>query len=127
MRLKELREEKGLSQFTVATDLGFAQTSISAWERGINEPNLDCLKIICKYFNVSSDYLLGLSDDYGTAPRTTAPTAPMTMSAVRRQFVDRAAKLPDALLGIAEGYMIRLEEEYNEKRRSQRNPDQRQA
>lgn len=59
-KLKELREEKKLSQRTLAKDLGFSQAAIARWENNLQIPNIDVAIIVAKYFNVSTDYLLGL-------------------------------------------------------------------
>lgn len=61
-RLKELREERKLSEFQLAKELGINQTTINRWERGLRTPNIEMVMIIAKYFNVSTDYLCGLED-----------------------------------------------------------------
>lgn len=61
-RLKDLREEKGLSQRTLAKELGFSQSAITRWENNLQTPNIDIAIIVAKYFKVSTDYLLGLED-----------------------------------------------------------------
>ena len=62
-RLKELRIEKGLTQTQLAKVLRVNQRTISNWEVGERQPTLDTLEVIAKYFNVSYDYLLGLTDE----------------------------------------------------------------
>ena len=59
-RLKELREENGLSQRTLAKELGVSQAAIARWENQLQTPNIDIAIIVAKYFKVSTDYLLGL-------------------------------------------------------------------
>lgn len=61
-RLKELRIMRNLTQKQLGEILGCATSSVSNWENGIREPDLECLKKFAKFFNVSSDYLLGLKD-----------------------------------------------------------------
>lgn len=61
-RLKELREERKLSEFQLAKELGINQTTINRWERGLRTPNIEMVMIIAKYFKVSTDYLCGLED-----------------------------------------------------------------
>ena len=61
-RLKELREEKGLSIKTLAKELGVSDIAIGRWEKGLRTPNIDTLILVANYFNVSADYLLGLRD-----------------------------------------------------------------
>ena len=62
-RLRELREENNLTQTNLAKELLIDQRSLSFYEIGKYEPNLDTLKRIAIYFNVSTDYLLGLTDN----------------------------------------------------------------
>lgn len=61
-RLKELREEKELSQRSLAKELGVSQAAIARWEANIQTPNIDVAIMIAKYFGVTTDYLLGLED-----------------------------------------------------------------
>jgi len=59
--LKELRLERGLSQAELGRLLGFCNQTISFWENGSREPNLDSLVAIAKFFNESIDNLLGIN------------------------------------------------------------------
>lgn len=59
--LKELRLEKGISQRKLGEDLGVVNQTISFWESGSREPDIDTLVKISKYFNVTIDYLVGNS------------------------------------------------------------------
>ncbi|MCI8458343.1 MAG: helix-turn-helix transcriptional regulator [Clostridia bacterium] len=61
-RLKELREEKGISQDYLAKQTGLSQSSIAYWERGERVPSAQAIIILAKYFEVSTDYLLGVID-----------------------------------------------------------------
>lgn len=62
LRIKQLREEKGISQLEFAKRINLTQQSVSAYEKGIREPSLDILKAIADFFGVSVDYILGKSD-----------------------------------------------------------------
>jgi len=62
-RLKELREEKGLSKRQLGTMLKVSDTSVSKWERGKMSPSLDVLLLLADFFNVSLDYLAGRVDE----------------------------------------------------------------
>ncbi len=62
LRLYELRRAKSITQQRLAIDLGIDQTSISSYECGKYLPTIEILVKIAEYFNVSVDYLLGLSD-----------------------------------------------------------------
>ena len=61
-RLKELREEQSLSYRQLGKNTKISDTSIRRWENGLRTPNIDELIVLAKYFNVSTDYLLGLED-----------------------------------------------------------------
>lgn len=61
-RLTELREEKGLNKKEIAKELKLPYTTYLNYENDEREPNSDTLIKIAKYFNVSIDYLLGVSD-----------------------------------------------------------------
>jgi len=61
-RLKLLRTEKGLTQQKLAVDFNIEQSTISAYENKARTPDIDTLEIICNYFNVSIDYLVGRSN-----------------------------------------------------------------
>lgn len=56
-----LRKEKGISQKQAASDLGISQALLSHYEKGIRECGLDFLVRVAKYYNVSCDYLVGIT------------------------------------------------------------------
>ena len=58
MRLKALREKRGISQLKLAMDLGLNQNSISRYESGAREADYKTLIALADYFDVSIDYLL---------------------------------------------------------------------
>lgn len=60
-KLRELREEKHITQVTLGDELGISQQRISKLENGEVEASEKILKKISEYFNVSVDYLLGLT------------------------------------------------------------------
>lgn len=65
--LKQLREEKNVSMDKMIEDLknlysiSIAKSTISKWENNKADPSMENAKILCNYFNISLDYLLGLS------------------------------------------------------------------
>ena len=63
MRLKELREERNLTQNDVATAINTTRTNIGRWEKGINEPSANFIMQLADFFEVSVDYLIGRVDD----------------------------------------------------------------
>ena len=58
-RLKELRENKDLSQSELAEVMHISQSSISEYENGNQQPPLAMLTQLADFFNVNVDYLLG--------------------------------------------------------------------
>lgn len=61
-RLKHLRTLAGYSQQDLANIMNVTKQTISQYERGVREPDYDNLLALCDIFNVSTDYLLGISD-----------------------------------------------------------------
>lgn len=62
-RLKELRNENGASQVTIAKALGITDRGYRKYEAGDSEPTLSVLIALADYFDVSLDYLVGRSDN----------------------------------------------------------------
>ena len=62
-RLRALREDNDLIQQQIAQILGTSQTMYSRYERGANEFPLRHLVVLCDFYNVPSDYFLGLKPD----------------------------------------------------------------
>lgn len=58
-RLKELREETGTSQQTLAKLLSMSKMAISHWESGHSEPSINQLIKLSDFFDVTVDYLVG--------------------------------------------------------------------
>ena len=57
-----LRKEKGISQLQLAKEIGVTQKAIDFWEKDINEPKASYIIKLAKFFQVSTDYLLGIED-----------------------------------------------------------------
>lgn len=62
-RLRELREDHDLTQAQVAALLGTTQQVYSRYEKGINELPIRHLVALCRHYEVSSDYVLGLAKE----------------------------------------------------------------
>ncbi len=56
--IRELREDRGLSQKQLAEKIGVTQGAIYFWEKEINEPTAGCLIRLAEFFSVSVDELL---------------------------------------------------------------------
>src|SRR5258706_2829287 len=62
-RLKSLREQRGLSQRELARLCGLGEIQINKYENGLSDPSSTNLTAIARQLEVSTDYLVGLTDD----------------------------------------------------------------
>ena len=58
MRLKELRTQRGVTQYEIAKAILCSPNTYTRYEREIREPGIVTLKKLSKYFSVSIDYIL---------------------------------------------------------------------
>jgi len=65
-RIKQLREERGLSQQELGEKFNLTQQSIYKYEKGLSEPSIQTLKDFAVFFNTSVDYIVEFSDHPGT-------------------------------------------------------------
>ena len=99
-RLSELREDKGLSQQQLADELAISVHTISSYERNKSNPD-DEMKIkISKFFNVSLDYLLGVTKNQ----------APASQAKSRIIILEN---LPDVAIKELDNFLIYLRKKYN--------------
>ncbi|MDC0763466.1 helix-turn-helix transcriptional regulator [Brevibacillus sp. AG] len=71
MRLRELREGKDLSQEELGAKFGLGKVTISGYELSKRQPTLELIVGFAEFFGVSTDYLLGRSNDpFGVSPDT---------------------------------------------------------
>lgn len=59
LNLKQLREQKRITQTQVAKDLKMPIMTYHSYEKNINQPNIETLIKLADYYNVSIDYLVG--------------------------------------------------------------------
>ncbi|WP_304458821.1 helix-turn-helix domain-containing protein [Alicyclobacillus sendaiensis] len=71
-RLIELRTQRNLKQRDLAEFLGIALRSWQRYEAGEREPTVDQLMELARFFGVSLDYMVGLTDDPTPSPRTSS-------------------------------------------------------
>lgn len=64
-RIRQLREEKGLSQRALANSIGASFKAVSFWESGKVEPSAKFICALADVFECTCDYLLGREDDFG--------------------------------------------------------------
>ncbi len=62
-RLKEVRYDKKITQIALAEKLNVDKSTIAKYETDKIEPSISMLIELAKFFDVSTDYLLGLTDD----------------------------------------------------------------
>lgn len=62
-RLRDLREDNDFKQEVVAKVLGITRQQYQLYESGKRKLPVDKLKILCEFYNVSADYILGLTDE----------------------------------------------------------------
>lgn len=62
-RLSSLRKEKGISQKEAASVLGVSQALLSHYEKGIRECGMDFVVKACRYYDVTADYMLGMTQN----------------------------------------------------------------
>ncbi len=62
-RIRDLREDNDKTQQEIAEVLGTSQSMYARYERGANEMPIRHLITLCRYYGVSSDYMLGLKDN----------------------------------------------------------------
>jgi len=91
MRLKELREERALTQKEVADAIGGTQSNLGKWEKGKTQPPADMVAKLADFFEVSMDYLLGRSDDLGNV---TVQNAPLSLSQSEKELLRLFNSLP---------------------------------
>ena len=75
-RIKALRESADLTQDEMATILGTKRGTIAAWEAGHRIPELSKVYKVAEYFKVSTDYILGRTDDPRPPQEKTDPSTP---------------------------------------------------
>ncbi len=68
-RLEDLRKDKDLTQAQVAKLLELPREQYRRYETGINEIKASFIIKVCKFYNVSADYLLGFTDTYQSLPK----------------------------------------------------------
>ena len=69
-KIKSLRESHNMTQSSLAKTLGVTRSGVNAWEMGISVPSTHYIVELAKYFDVSTDYLLGREE---TPPATSLP------------------------------------------------------
>ena len=69
VRLRDLREEAGLSMVELAKAIGVSDAAICKWENGLAEPKLGYIIRLAEYFDCSTDYIMGKDGDFSVAKK----------------------------------------------------------
>ncbi len=70
MRLRDMREDRDLTQKQLAEYLHIRQNTYSQYENGRRELPIDALVALARFFGTSTDYILGLTDEKQPYPRS---------------------------------------------------------
>lgn len=100
-RLRELRENLGFMQITVSKKIGISNKVLSNYENNISTPDLQTLILICNFYNISANYLLGLEikENQKETPTTTEDET---------KVLNYYNRLNDENKDASKGYMINL-------------------
>ena len=99
-RLKQLREARHMNQRRLAYELNVSQAMISKYERGEAEPDIGMICSIAKFFHVSADYLVGLSDNKFNMPDSLSDEEKEILFGFKRLDSIGKAKLQAYLKGL---------------------------
>ena len=72
-KIYALRRKSGLSQEQLAEKIGVSRQAISKWEGGLSTPELDKLKALSEYFNITVDELVGGKTDTADSAKPNEP------------------------------------------------------
>ena len=97
-RIRELREERGLSLMALAKAIGVSDTAVCKWENQLAEPKLCYIVRMADFFNCSADFLTGRTDDLGKLAESNTPEDMRILNLVRdlppqmKEFVIKTLK-----------------------------------
>ncbi len=118
-RLKELRKKAGLTQVELASIFGYSTQRYNYYETGKNEPDNETILKFAQHFRVSTDYLLGSSDDPTPPDEKKADSEGMTPSeAAIQYFIAENGREPTidelkSFLAVAKGLFSTLPDKAN--------------
>lgn len=84
-RIRLLRENKGISQQSLADRIGCTQPTIHKYEDGSNEPDIQTLRLLADFFDTSVDYLIGHTD----IPHKIEPVQPWELNAAEASLMEK--------------------------------------
>lgn len=113
--LRTLREDKNLKQSDLASLLNISPSAYGFYEQGKREPSLDALIKLAKFFNVSIDYMLGLSTKHNISAISASSTKPQLLTDEEQEVLDYYGKLDKADKRWIVGQMIDLDRKSHDK------------
>ena len=102
-QLQKLRKSRNLTQEEISDIIGVKLSTYQKYERDVISPPYDTLIKIAKYYNISTDYLLGLQEQPN-------PLAMLNISVNDKKFIEIYSGLPDTHKQIFIDTMIKLSE-----------------
>lgn len=96
----KLLQENNVTAYKLSKDTGINESLISQWKSGRQLPKYDSIKTLCDYFDISADYLLGLTDDTAPSKRTSD-----TLSSSEQEMLSAYRRLDDSDQGEVRGYI----------------------
>lgn len=112
-RLKKLREEKGFTLEYVAGHLNTTKTSIARYEKNDREPKSEIISALADFYNVSTDYLLGRTDERNLLTEKSKLDEGITTINAKKINVDE--DLPDEAIDKINEYIKMVEMMYKNK------------
>ena len=91
--IKQLRKDFNVSQPQLSKEIGYSHSIISNWESGMRTPCADAIIILSRYFQVSTDYILKVSDDNTIVHRFDDLNADMSVFMIRLKELRLKSKL----------------------------------
>ena len=95
--IKELREEKKMTQIRLSIELGVSQETVSSYENGKHYPSVQTLLRLSEIFKASCDYILGLSDVRNVMTACSSPEE-ANLTALYRSLYPQERKLAQAYM-----------------------------
>ena len=90
-KIEQLLNDRGISGRKMQEDLGLSSAAISSWKRRDTIPGGETIIALCKYFDVSADYLLGIE-------KKTPIYADEGLTEIQKQAIQLCKSLPDDTL-----------------------------
>lgn len=97
-RIKELREERNMTQVKLSIELEVSQETVSAYESGKHYPSVATLIKLASLFHTSCDYILGISSQRNNS-------MPRNLDSTEQLVLERLRRLPDNKKEILVAYL----------------------